>query len=77
MLCGLAQLLKFFQRDAQLAQDFEEKRWPDFASAMKWYGYGTPVRVVPTLVTPRLSSLGKAQLLSHLPELARGGARHA
>ena len=47
----LAELLKLFQRDPQLPEDFEEKWRSDFLPAVERDGYSVAVRVVPTFVT--------------------------
>jgi len=59
-----------------LTQNFEKQWWADLAPTVKRDGYGSAIRVIPSLVAAGLSRSREAKLKGYTLELARGSARH-
>src|SRR5690348_17053666 len=75
-LFGLHQLLKLLERHSELPQNLEKQWRADFAATVERNCDGPSVRMIPALVAPGLSRLGKTQSSRRVLKLAGGGARH-
>jgi hypothetical protein len=55
-----AESLELFQRNSELADDFEKEGWPDFVASVKRNRDRATIRMIPALMAAGLAGLGKA-----------------